>query len=151
MMYRQTFETPFGPLAVRADEQAVTALVRADGSGDCPNELTERAVCQLREYLTGTRTAFDLPIAPKGTPFQQKVWAELGKIPFGRHVTYGELAQRIGCRSARAVGQAVGRNPILIVIPCHRVLAANGKLGGFSAGLPVKEFLLDLEKIPVQN
>lgn len=149
-MYQETFETPFGALTVLASETGVTGLCRG-GGGDRPNEWTALAAQQLRDYLAGNRTAFDLPLEPAGTPFQRRVWDELVRVPFGAAVTYGELARRVGCRSPRAVGQAVGRNPILILIPCHRVLAANGRLGGFSAGLPVKEFLLNLEKIPFQK
>ena len=149
-MYQETFETPFGALTVLASETGITEVCRAGGD-DRPNEWTALAVQQLRDYLTGTRTVFDLPLEPAGTPFQRRVWDELVCVPFGAAVTYGELARRVGCRSPRAVGQAVGRNPILILIPCHRVLAANGRLGGFSAGLPVKEFLLNLEKIPFQK
>ena len=146
-MYQETFETPFGALTVRATETGVTNLCRGSGE-DRPNRWTNLTVQQLREYLAGSRTAFDLPLEPAGTPFQRRVWEELVQIPFGATITYGELARRVDCRSPRAVGQAVGRNPILILIPCHRVLAANGRLGGFSSGLPVKEFLLNLEKIP---
>ena len=149
-MYQETFETPFGALTVLASETGVTE-VRRGGGEDRPNQWTAMAAAQLRDYLAGTRAAFDLPLEPAGTPFQRRVWDELVRVPFGAAVTYGELARRAGCRSPRAVGQAVGRNPILILIPCHRVLAANGRLGGFSAGLPVKEFLLNLEKIPFQK
>ena len=150
IIYQEIFDTPFGALTVRASETGVTGLCRGSG-GNRPNRWTTLAVLQLREYLDGSRAAFDLPLEPAGTPFQRRVWEELVQIPFGATVTYGDLARRVDCRSPRAVGQAVGRNPILILIPCHRVLAANGRLGGFSAGLPVKEFLLNLEKIPFQK
>ena len=147
-MYCETFSTAFGKLTVCATERGVAGISRVPPEEERPNRWTNQAVCQLQEYLSGSRTVFDLTLDASGTPFQQKVWEALREIPFGTFVTYGELARRVGCRSARAVGQAVGRNPLLIVTPCHRVLAANGRLGGFSAGLPVKEFLLDLEKIP---
>ena len=150
-MYQETVETPFGPLLVRADDAADTEIRRGDGGENRPNALTNQTVAQLKEYLAGSRTVFDLPLAPQGTSFQKSVWAELLKVPFGCSVSYGELAAHVGCGSARAIGQAVGRNPILIVIPCHRVLAANKKLGGFSAGLPVKEFLLNLEEISLHR
>ena len=150
IIYQEIFDTPFGALTVRASETGVTGLCRGSG-GNRPNRWTTLAVQQLREYLDGSRTAFDLPLEPAGTPFQRRVWDELVRIPFGETVAYGELARRVDCRSPRAVGQAVGRNPLLILIPCHRVLAANGRLGGFSSGLPVKEFLLNLEKIPYQK
>ncbi len=101
---------------------------------------------QLREYFDGKRTAFDLPLAPAGTAFQRSVWRGLQEIPYGETISYGELARRIGNPNAsRAVGAANGSNPIPIVIPCHRVIGANGKLTGFGGGLPTKEALLALE------
>lgn len=104
-------------------------------------------VTQLREYFAGTRRQFDLPLAPEGTPFQQRVWRALLDIPYAETVSYGELAGRIGQRNAsRAVGLANGSNPISIVIPCHRVIGANGKLIGYGGGLPNKERLLALER-----
>jgi len=103
---------------------------------------------QLAEYLRGTRTTFDLVLAPAGTPFQRRVWKGLTDIPYGQVISYGELARRIGMPgAARAVGQANGANPIPIVIPCHRVIAANGTIGGFSSGLANKRQLLALERI----
>jgi methylated-DNA-[protein]-cysteine S-methyltransferase len=104
-------------------------------------------VRQLRAYFAGELKDFDLPLAPKGTEFQQNVWAELCKIPYGETISYGELARRIGNPNAsRAVGLANGSNPIPVVIPCHRVIGANGKLTGYGGGLPIKERLLALEK-----
>jgi len=104
-------------------------------------------VRQLRAYFAGELETFDLSLAPQGTPFQQKVWSELLKIPYGRTISYGELARRIGNPNAsRAVGLANGSNPIPIVIPCHRVIGSNGKLTGYGGGLAIKEKLLALEK-----
>src|SRR5438477_7580972 len=104
------------------------------------------ATIQLKAYFAAQLTAFDLPLAPEGTPFQQLVWEELLKIPYGETISYGELAQRIGNpKASRAVGLANGSNPIPIVIPCHRVIGANGKLTGYGGGLPIKEKLLALE------
>jgi methylated-DNA-[protein]-cysteine S-methyltransferase len=104
---------------------------------------TER---QLAEYFAGTRTTFDLPLAPTGTPFQKKVWKALLTIPFGETRSYGEIAVQIGSPAAvRAVGAANGKNPISIVAPCHRVIGASGKLTGFAGGLETKAFLLALE------
>ena len=101
---------------------------------------------QLEEYFAGERTAFDLPLHPIGTPFQVAVWWALAKIPYGSTISYGELAQRIGQPLAvRAVGAANGRNPLPIVLPCHRVIGANGSLTGFGGGLPTKRFLLAME------
>jgi methylated-DNA-[protein]-cysteine S-methyltransferase len=104
-------------------------------------------VTQLQEYFAGTRRQFDLPLAPEGTPFQQRVWRALLEIPYGETISYGELAGQIGQRNAsRAVGLANGSNPLSIVIPCHRVIGANGKLTGYGGGLPNKERLLALER-----
>ena len=101
---------------------------------------------QLREYFEGRRRVFELPLAPEGTPFQVRVWNALLEIPYGETISYGELAARIGDRSAsRAVGLANGSNPLPIVIPCHRVIGSNGKLTGYGGGLPIKERLLTLE------
>jgi methylated-DNA-[protein]-cysteine S-methyltransferase len=101
---------------------------------------------QLKEYFEGRRREFELPLAPEGTPFQLRVWNALLEIPYGETISYGELAARIGDRSAsRAVGLANGSNPLPIVIPCHRVIGSNGKLTGYGGGLPIKERLLALE------
>lgn len=101
---------------------------------------------QLEEYFAGTRTQFDLPLRPRGTPFQCTVWWELARIPYGATISYGELAQRIGQPLAvRAVGAANGRNPLPIILPCHRVIGADGSLTGFGGGLPTKRYLLSLE------
>jgi methylated-DNA-[protein]-cysteine S-methyltransferase len=101
---------------------------------------------QLDEYFAGTRTQFDLPLAPRGTEFQQKVWQELLRIPYGQTVTYSELATRLGdVKAVRAVGRANGANPIWLIIPCHRVVGADGSLTGYAAGIEVKRYLLELE------
>jgi methylated-DNA-[protein]-cysteine S-methyltransferase len=105
------------------------------------------AIRQLREYFAGKRTGFDLPLAPKGTDFQRAVWRQLQEIPYGETISYGELARRVGNpKAARAVGSANGSNPLPIVIPCHRVIAGDGSIGGFGGGLPTKEILLALEQ-----
>ena len=105
---------------------------------------------QLEEYFSGARTSFDLELAPVGTAFQQRVWKGLTEIPFGEAWGYGQLATHIGKpRAARAVGQANGRNPIPVIIPCHRVIAADRSIGGFSSGLPIKRQLLTLEHIEI--
>ena len=102
---------------------------------------------QLDEYFAGMRATFDLPLAPAGTPFQRRVWAELASIPQGKTVTYGELARRVGHPgAARAVGAAVARNPISIVVPCHRVVGSDGTLTGYAGGVARKAFLLALER-----
>jgi methylated-DNA-[protein]-cysteine S-methyltransferase len=102
---------------------------------------------QLREYFQGKRTAFDLKLHPKGTPFQKAVWKALAAIPYGETRSYGEIAKAVGNPAAvRAVGLANGRNPLPIVVPCHRVIGANGHLVGYGGGLPVKQALLDRER-----
>lgn len=143
-MSARTIETPIGPLTLQADEAAVTAIrFGADGAQDA-SPLLDAAEAQLREYFTGTRRTFDLPLAPHGTAFQQRVWAALRAIP------YGELAAAIGSPSAsRAVGMANHHNPIPIVTPCHRVIGANGTLTGYAGGLEIKRKLLALEGITI--
>ncbi len=143
--------TPAGPLSVTATDEAVTAVrfgafgPAADPEEELPPVLA-RAVGELREYFAGERREFSLPLAPQGTPFQRKVWAALCEIPYGETRTYGQIAARIGQPgAARAVGMANNRNPVGVVVPCHRVVGASGALVGYAAGLPVKEFLLRLE------
>lgn len=105
---------------------------------------------QLAQYFAGQRRAFDLPLAPAGTKFQQRVWAALQEIPFGTTLSYGQLATRIGnAGAARAVGLANNRNPVAIIIPCHRVIGADGSLVGYGGGLPAKEWLLRHEGAPI--
>ena len=139
-MSTRTIETSIGPLTLQADEAAVTAIrFGADGAQDA-SPLLDAAEAQLREYFAGTRRTFDLPLAPRGTAFQQRVWAALRAIPYGA----------IGSPSAsRAVGMANHHNPIPIVIPCHRVIGANGTLTGYAGGLEIKRKLLALEGITI--
>jgi len=110
------------------------------------DSLAAQALAQILEYLRGGRKTFTVPLDPEGTPFQRRVWAETARIPYGQTVTYRELARRIGQPgAARAVGQALGANPLPILIPCHRVIAADGRLGGYTGGRYLKEWLLRLE------
>ena len=114
-------------------------------------DVLDNATVQLGEYFASARTAFDLPLAYSGTTFQEAIWATLATIPFGHTLTYGELGQRAGVgRAPRAVGGAVGRNPIPIIVPCHRILGASGSITGYSSGegIPTKEKLLRHEGIP---
>ena len=154
-IYYRHVQSPVGSLLLAASDAGLHA-VEFDASqhpvhrgddwlpGDHP--LLRATETQLREYFDGTRHAFDLPLAPEGTDFQQRVWYTLTTIPYGQTISYGELASRVGKPSAsRAVGAANGRNPLSIVLPCHRVIGANGSLTGFGGGLPVKRFLLELE------
>ena len=150
-----TIESPIGPLLLVADDRGLRRIEFVNGrrSGqpdpqwnDNPEPLAE-TVRQLRAYFAGKLEAFDLPLAPAGTPFQLTVWKRLCEIPYGETISYGELARRIGNPNAsRAVGLANGSNPIPIVIPCHRVIGSNGKLTGYGGGLPIKEKLLALER-----
>ncbi len=112
-----------------------------------PTPFLAQAAEELTEYLNGTRRTFDLPLAPEGTPFQQRVWAELRNIPFGHTTTYSTVARRLGdALAVRAVGRANGQNPLAIVVPCHRVIGTGGKLTGFNGGLARKQWLLQLEE-----
>lgn len=113
----------------------------------CDEHFFQQALQQLGEYFAGRRQQFDLPIAPQGTIFQQSVWEELRKIPFGQTASYGEIAERIGNpKACRAVGLANAKNPLPIIVPCHRVIGKNGTLTGFGGGLELKQQLLDLER-----
>ena len=145
-----TYNTPVGRVTIASNGCAITAIaigeVGLQGARK-PSPLTNDAANQLQEYLAGRRRYFDLPLDPAGSPFQKKVWREMLDIPYGSTKTYGEIACAVGSpRGARAVGMAANRNPIAIVIPCHRVLASDGKLGGYAYGVEVKRFLLDLER-----
>lgn len=142
------FDSEIGIIKIGVSDGAVCEI----GFANCPSEsapsaLADRAFKEISEYLNGKRKAFDFPIAPKGTDFQRKVWSALREIPYGETKTYGEIAAQIGNpQAARAVGNACNKNPLLLVVPCHRVLGANGSLTGFAAGIKVKERLLLLEK-----
>lgn len=126
-----------------AASDAVTNVMDVDAD---EHRVLGRAVAQLTEYFAGTRTHFDLPLDPDGTEFQRDAWHELERIPFGETITYGEQAARLGDRKkSRAVGAANGKNPIPIIVPCHRVVGANGHLTGFAGGLDTKAWLLDHE------
>lgn len=150
-----TYATPFGAITLQQRGQALTAMAfgrRKLQGENRSTQLTNRAASQLQEYFAGKRRVFDLPLAPAGTAFQQQVWRALECIPYGQTRSYGEVAASIGhAGAARAVGQANNRNPLPIFIPCHRVIAADGSLGGYSfgptkeGGLKIKRFLLDLE------
>jgi methylated-DNA-[protein]-cysteine S-methyltransferase len=147
--------SPIGPLTVVRDEDG--ALVRlamsppraleADALGERADAGFEDVARQLAEYFAGERTAFQLPLRPVGSPFELAVWDQLTRIPYGETRSYGHVAAAVGePGGAQAVGAANGRNPIAIVVPCHRVIGADGRLVGFGGGLPRKRFLLDLEQ-----
>ena len=148
-------ETPIGTLLIAGDAAVVCRIAfpqRGRAAKPEPEwQESQRGpvgevVRQLREYFAGQRAEFDLPLAPEGTVFQRSVWRQLQEIPYGETISYGELARRVGNpKASRAVGSANGANPLPIVIPCHRVIAGDGSLGGFGGGLPTKQTLLELE------
>lgn len=151
MKQQFVLNTPVGVLTLVAEDEK---LVEIHLPGKKPEEpvaegcspILRKAAEELLEYFAGERRIFDLPLNPAGTLFQQRVWKELCRIPYGQTVAYGEIARRIGSPGgARAVGQANHRNPIPVVIPCHRVIAAHGRLGGYGGGLLLKTTLLKLE------
>jgi len=152
MTYHTFVESPVGPLLLLSNGQALTGLYMnylqvPEGSvADETAAPLPLVKAQLAEYFAGARTEFDLPLSPTGTAFQLRIWKLLGEIPYGVTISYGELARRAQDPNAsRAVGLANGKNPISIIIPCHRVIGANGKLTGYGGGLPNKKILLDLE------
>jgi methylated-DNA-[protein]-cysteine S-methyltransferase len=147
--------TPIGEVALIGSLDVLVELdLPGDGRVRHPGGLPRRddealsgPSAQLSEYFNGTRRNFDLDLAPRGTEFQTKVWAALAEIPYGTTATYGEIAAKVGNpKASRAVGMANNRNPIALIIPCHRVIGSSGKLVGYGGGLPTKEFLLDLER-----
>ena len=150
-------DTPIGTLLIAGDAAALLSIAfeqRGRAAKPEPEwQESQRgtvgeAARQLREYFAAKRTGFDLPLAPEGTPFQRAVWRQLQQIPYGETISYGELARRVGNpKASRAVGSANGANPLPIVIPCHRVIAGDGSLGGFGGGLPTKQTLLALEQL----
>jgi methylated-DNA-[protein]-cysteine S-methyltransferase len=147
-MEAQVIETPVGGLRLEIEGGAITVLSFTDERPGpaLDDPLAGAVVVQLGEYFAGARREFDLPLAPRGTEFQRAVWAELALIPFGHTISYGELARRLGNPAAvRAVGRANGSNPIPIVLPCHRVIGADGSLTGYGGGLDRKQALLRLE------
>ena len=151
-----TMGSPVGPLTIVASDQGVRAVLWPDDTGRVPvgpvidddaHPVLTAAVEQLEEYFDGSRVQFDLPLDPVGTPFQQQAWAALRTIPYGETVSYGEQAARLGDRNkARAVGAANGKNPISIIVPCHRVVGSTGSLTGFAGGLDRKSWLLSHER-----
>jgi methylated-DNA-[protein]-cysteine S-methyltransferase len=153
-MYWYESDSPVGRLLLVANAQALTQLhfqtgphpLRAAPEWRRAAEPFMTVLAQLQEYFAGTRRTFELPLAPQGTAFQLAVWQALRAIPYGETVSYGELARRLGrSDSARAVGMANGANPLPIIVPCHRVIGADGSLTGFGGGLHIKRSLLSLE------
>ncbi len=163
----KTIESPIGPIALIANAHALvglhwgknlaefvrdrrTAHGESIGQGEIDSSILTVAARQLNEYFSGERIAFDIPLAPTGSEFQMRVWQELLQIPYGTCITYGEQARRLGRpKAARAVGGANGKNPIGIIVPCHRVIGASGCLTGFAGGLEIKKQLLAIEGMHV--
>ena len=151
-----TFEGPQGSMLLVANDRGLAGVYfdrqkhhpkrQADWKKDPHHRVLRQAKRELAEYFAGKRKRFEVALSPNGTPFQRSVWRAISTVGFGETITYGELARRIGQPDAvRAVGAANGKNPIPIIVPCHRVLGADGSLVGYSAGVKTKEFLLKLE------
>ena len=156
MTINTQFDTPLGRMLVTANREGLTGVyfigqkyepkTHPDPSTDADPSVIAAVRQQLDEYFRGARTSFDVALAPRGTPFQLRVWRALRDIPFGETRTYGEVAASLGRRSAsRAVGAAIGRNPISVIVPCHRVVGSDGSLTGYAGGLDRKRALLALE------
>ena len=149
MIYQYSYETKLGSVTIVEEDGALLAITTHRTYEGIKQEtpLINEAYRQLSEYLLGERKRFDLPLNPQGTVFQQQVWKALCDIPYGVTRSYKQIAEAIGNpKAVRAVGMANNRNPLLIVVPCHRVIGADGKLVGYAAGIEKKEFLLKLEK-----
>ena len=139
--------SPVGPLTLRSQNGFITEISFTESSGSEETPLLQAARRQLEEYFAGKRKVFALPLAPGGTPFQQKIWQQLQKIPYGETRNYKELAAMAGnAKACRAAGMANHNNPIVIIIPCHRVIGADGSLTGYGGGLAIKQYLLELEQ-----
>jgi len=169
--YTAAYHSPAGPIVIESDGEALTGLRFGDsGIGKAlhlmPTQATsslpifDEVIRWLDDYFAGKqrenavmggKTDGRITVQPRGSMFQQRVWQALLSIPYGETVSYGELARMVGCKSAQAVGQAVGANPIALFIPCHRVIAAHGKLGGYAYGQEIKRHLLEWEKNPTET
>jgi methylated-DNA-[protein]-cysteine S-methyltransferase len=156
-LVRTIVDSPIGPLTVVADDDAAAVVeIRFPGAAspdvevlppDDAHPVLAQAARELGEYFAGERTTFDVALAPRGTPFQRAAWEALRTIPYGETVSYGEQARRLGdVNKSRAVGAANARNPIPIIVPCHRVVGSDGSLTGFGGGLGTKAWLLDHER-----
>lgn len=157
MLAYDKFESPHGPMLITATPKGLAGVYfrgqkhfpeKRDWRRDMRHPVLRKARRELEEYFAGRRTRFDVPLDPQGTEFQRKVWKAITRVGFGKTLTYGELAKRAGHPgSARAAGAATGRNPIGIIVPCHRIVGANGSLTGYAGGLNRKRALLALEGV----
>ena len=156
--YTATYSSPVGTIVIESDGETLTGLRFGEGKTQTTlslpifDEVTRWlddyfAGRQTENAVMGAKTDGRIAVRPKGTAFQQRVWQALLTIPYGETVSYGELARMVGCKSAQAVGQAVGANPIALIIPCHRVIAAHGKIGGYEYGIEIKKRLLEQEQL----
>lgn len=154
-MHHLRYQSPIGELVIVADEQALhyvqwaeqADILLKDLASPTPSPLLIKASKQLDEYFQGIRTVFSLPLSPFGSPFQRAAWSALQTIPYGETISYTEQAQRMNrISSVRAIGLANSRNPLMIIIPCHRVIAKDGTLGGYVGGRERKQWLLNLER-----
>jgi len=142
-----SFESPLGWITLKSTSAEITEIAFSKSKSKDNSPVLDRAKQELLEYFTGKRTDFSVPIHPQGTPFQKKVWNRLRRVRYGKVLTYGQLAIAIGHpKSSRAVGNALGKNPIPVILPCHRVVRRNSGLGGFSSGIAKKKWLLNLEE-----
>jgi methylated-DNA-[protein]-cysteine S-methyltransferase len=142
-------DAPIGLLEIRATDEGITHILFVDERTEAVrgHPLIERCKSQLVDYFEGRRQTFDVPLAPQGTAFQQRVWMRLRDVPYGETCSYATISSGIGSpRSHRAVGAANGRNPLSIVVPCHRVIGSNGQLTGYAGGLERKQWLLRHEQ-----
>ena len=153
--YTATYTSPVGPIVIESDGEALTGLRFGEEKTPATLPVFDEVIRWLDDYFAGKQTEnavmgakkdARITAKPKGTAFQQRVWQALVTIPYGKTVSYGELARMVGCKSAQAVGQAVGANPIALFIPCHRIIAAHGKLGGYAYGQEIKKRLLNIEQ-----
>ena len=160
--YTATYTSPLGPIVIESDGLAITSLrFCCEKASAAPKEASKETATTppiitgtiqwLDDYFAGKRPCNVPRLNPQGTAFQKRVWTALFTIRFGQTKTYGEIARMVNCRSAQAVGQAVGANPIALIIPCHRVIAAHGKIGGYEYGTEIKKKLLELEGNPTKT
>ena len=159
--FTTTYTSPLGPIVIESDGQAITSLRFSNEQACVTSTAQEKAgeeaatalpiimetIRWLDDYFAGKRPCNVPRLNPQGTDFQERVWQALLTIPYGKTINYGEIAKMVDCRSAQAVGQAVGANPIALIIPCHRVIAAHGKIGGYEYGIEIKKRLLELEQL----
>lgn len=163
--FTATYSSPIGPIVIESDGQAITSLrfskeqacftstaqEKAQNEAATTIPIIAEAIQWLDDYFAGKRPCNVPRLYPQGTAFQKRVWTALLTIHYGETLSYGEIAQMVDCRSAQAVGQAVGANPIALIIPCHRVIAAHGKIGGYEYGIEIKKKLLELEGNPTKT